>query len=501
MGGEAREAAARLIADLDRAAADVPRLRTGEVLYRYLQASGLLARLAKESQRGGRGAGQEHLAVLRRREGATATTPSTTGARVRRPPRPAARGGRRPRGGGGRSRRRRGSRPHRAQGEGARVPGRVPRRRRRADAFPCKARRDPLELPADLLPEAAAVGDAHHQEERRLFYVAMTRAKDELVMTSAADYGTARARKVSRFVRGGARPALARAARRARARPWRRWRAISPRPEGEPGPEPPLPDSEVLPLSFRQIDDYQTCPLKYKYVHRLRVPLLIHHRIVYGHAIHKAVQEHFRARADGRPVRRGGPRRRVPRRLGLGRFPLPRPRGAAAGRRGRRAAPLLPAGAGRSPAPRPAIEEDFTFFVDRTRVQGRYDLVVESGGAITILDFKTGVVDSAGGRGQAREGQPAARRLRAGPPARQGTAAGPRGAALPRIRPRRRQASHAPSRRRPRSRPSARSARSSAGASSRAKPSYLACGQCAFRDICPHTARGPEADEPIIPSP
>jgi DNA helicase-2/ATP-dependent DNA helicase PcrA len=28
-----------------------------------------------------------------------------------------------------------------------------------------------------------------------------------------------------------------------------------------------------------------------------------------------------------------------------------------------------------------------------------------------------------------------------------------------------------------------------------AKPSYLACGQCAFRDICPHTARGPEADE------
>ena len=28
-----------------------------------------------------------------------------------------------------------------------------------------------------------------------------------------------------------------------------------------------------------------------------------------------------------------------------------------------------------------------------------------------------------------------------------------------------------------------------------ARPSYLACGQCAFRDICPHTARGPEADE------
>jgi RecB family exonuclease len=27
-----------------------------------------------------------------------------------------------------------------------------------------------------------------------------------------------------------------------------------------------------------------------------------------------------------------------------------------------------------------------------------------------------------------------------------------------------------------------------------ARPSYMACGQCAFRDICPHTARNPEAE-------
>jgi hypothetical protein len=25
-----------------------------------------------------------------------------------------------------------------------------------------------------------------------------------------------------------------------------------------------------------------------------------------------------------------------------------------------------------------------------------------------------------------------------------------------------------------------------------ASPSYMACGQCAFRDVCPHTARAPE---------
>ena len=49
VSGPAREAAARLLADLDRAVAEVPRRRTGEVLYGFLQWSGLLGRLAKES--------------------------------------------------------------------------------------------------------------------------------------------------------------------------------------------------------------------------------------------------------------------------------------------------------------------------------------------------------------------------------------------------------------------------------------------------------------------
>ena len=359
--------------------------------------------------------------------------------------------------------------------------------------FPVKARRDPLELPADLLPEAAAVGDAHHQEERRLFYVAMTRAKDELVMTSAADYGTARARKVSRFVVEALDlPSPAPAPRKSQA-----LEALDrhqPAAEGEPGPEPPLPESEILPLSFRQIDDYQTCPLKYKYVHRLRVPLLIHHRIVYGHAIHKAVQEHFRARAEGRPfgeedlvaafraawVSEGFlSRDHEERRLAAGEDALRR------FYRQEQDAPLAPTG----------IEEDFTFFVDRTRVQGRYDLVVESGGAITILDFKTGVVDSAADADKRAKDSLqldvyALAHLRG------------KGRLPDRVELRFLESGLAGGKR-----PTAEQAaateqtiREVSGLIRKrefaAKPSYLACGQCAFRDICPHTARGPEADEP-----
>ena len=70
-----------------------------------------------------------------------------------------------------------------------------------ADRFPSRARRDPIELPAALLKDPGPPGDTHRQEERRLFYVGMTRAQEDLLFTSARDHGTARPRKGSPFVR------------------------------------------------------------------------------------------------------------------------------------------------------------------------------------------------------------------------------------------------------------------------------------------------------------
>lgn len=69
-----------------------------------------------------------------------------------------------------------------------------------ADRFPARGRREPLALPESLLHDLLPTGDFHLQEERRLFYVGMTRAKRELFLTTARDYGGARAKKLSRFV-------------------------------------------------------------------------------------------------------------------------------------------------------------------------------------------------------------------------------------------------------------------------------------------------------------
>src|SRR2546422_1062716 len=66
--------------------------------------------------------------------------------------------------------------------------------------FPVQKRGDALELPAELIKDLLPSGDFHTQEERRLFYVGMTRARRELFFTSARDYGGTRQRKVSQIV-------------------------------------------------------------------------------------------------------------------------------------------------------------------------------------------------------------------------------------------------------------------------------------------------------------
>ena len=69
-----------------------------------------------------------------------------------------------------------------------------------AGRFPSGGRRDPLALPAGLGYGLPPTTEALLAEERRLCYVAMTRARDELILSHAADYGGARARRVSPFV-------------------------------------------------------------------------------------------------------------------------------------------------------------------------------------------------------------------------------------------------------------------------------------------------------------
>jgi DNA helicase-2/ATP-dependent DNA helicase PcrA len=164
--------------------------------------------------------------------------------------------------------------------------------------FPSTRRSDPVEIPAELIKDTLPTGDFHEQEERRLFYVGMTRAKERLYLTSAEDLGGKRKWKVSQFILE-ALDLPKDAARPFRAQAIEQLRRLAPPPEGIGLALAPIADDEPLAISHRQVDDYETCPLKYQYIHILRIPLRQHHSVVYGSALHNAVEFYLRRRAAG----------------------------------------------------------------------------------------------------------------------------------------------------------------------------------------------------------
>ena len=256
-----------------------------------------------------------------------------------------------------------------------------------SDRFPSRARGDPMPLPDALMKDILPTGDFHLQEERRLFYVGMTRAKRDLYLTSARDYGGARPRKVSRFVQEALdlprvdpetfRASVVQAVER-HAPPVDLHPQLVLVPSGD----------GAIPLSFRQVDDYATCPLKYKYIHILRVPVLRDHRVVYGAALHDAVQEYNRRKARHQSVTAEDliahferswvnegflSREHEDQRLDAGRHAL------------RRFIDYQEA-SGTVPT---FVEREFRFHVGATILRGRWDRVDIRGGQVVIIDFKS----------------------------------------------------------------------------------------------------------------
>jgi DNA helicase-2/ATP-dependent DNA helicase PcrA len=167
--------------------------------------------------------------------------------------------------------------------------------------FPWPRRSESIELPDALIKEVLPTGDFHTQEERRLFYVGMTRAKEELYLTSAEDYGGKRLRKVSLFVP----EALGTEAKEKEKKKASAMEAISrfaPKRDSVKSQDTKIDEGKPVHLTYYQIDDYITCPLKYKYVNILRVPIMEHHTVIYGRAMHEAVTRYFQFKMAGRKM-------------------------------------------------------------------------------------------------------------------------------------------------------------------------------------------------------
>jgi DNA helicase-2/ATP-dependent DNA helicase PcrA len=285
--------------------------------------------------------------------------------------------------------------------------------------FPVPERRDAIRLPDALAggapgdapedalerSEAAPARNLHLEEERRLFYVAMTRARELLVFTTAADHGGFRARKPSPFIAealdlaaSGAHLEPAAAAREAIAR---HKTAAPPDPAPAPARRPSSPELP-LDLSYSRIDAYEECPLRYKFHYVLRVPSIPHHSQSYGKSIHDAIEFLLRARMQGldppfaeveaayrRAWRSEGylSREHEERRFESGLRVLVRFATAEA------ASSVRPA----------QVEKEFAFEFEGDRVNGRFDRVDLDPTGATVIDYKTSLVTESEAAERARK--------------------------------------------------------------------------------------------------
>jgi len=146
--------------------------------------------------------------------------------------------------------------------------------------FPSIERRDPIEVPEQFIKEDLPSGDAHLQEERRLFYVALTRAKEQVYLTWAKNYGGTTNKKPSRFIDEI---------------------AILSQEITTPIKEPNKIDSKQaksnypIPkvFSFSQLRAYESCPWQYFYTFIAKIPTKGSAHFSFGKTMHSTLQKFY----------------------------------------------------------------------------------------------------------------------------------------------------------------------------------------------------------------
>jgi DNA helicase-2/ATP-dependent DNA helicase PcrA len=259
------------------------------------------------------------------------------------------------------------------------------------DRFPGRERRERIPVPDAVLKESLPGRENFLQEERRLFYVGMTRARRSLYLTWARDYGLKRLKKVSPFVLEALDISrMPDEVLKATVLEEIRRYALS---DGRPRTPAAVRPAGLPRLSYVQVEHYLTCPLKYRFRHVMRVPVLPHHSLVFGRVLHAAIDAYLRQKMKGK---------RPDERLLLEAYAeswvnegyLSREHEELRRAAGERALRLFHAREEASSELPAFLERPFRWQEGGLRFSGRFDRIDFNADGAVIIDYKTAGVDS-----------------------------------------------------------------------------------------------------------
>ncbi len=161
--------------------------------------------------------------------------------------------------------------------------------------FPTYERREAIPIPNEMIKEILPEGNFHEQEERRLFYVALTRAIDKVFLSASQFYGEGRERKISPFLVETLGEKIID----------QKIKLIKEEKEQLSifDFKPPKDDLEIKnqkeknnlnQFSFTQLSVFKTCPLQYKYQYVLKIPTTPGSAESFGSSIHKTLENFYK---------------------------------------------------------------------------------------------------------------------------------------------------------------------------------------------------------------
>ena len=261
--------------------------------------------------------------------------------------------------------------------------------------FPGKNMSDKIKLPDGLLSKSDNKVPWHIFEERRLFYVAITRAKQYLYLSSSFDHGGKRLKKPSRFIeettgRGYELPKNKNAVDLSSLKNFEKLPV---------SPKDPLSKfisgDGWLHMTTGQVADYLYSPKEFWYFHVLSLPKGPFHSLIYGSAIHAAIETYYLARLQRKDIDINELYKVYENSWSSEGFvSLQHEKDQL--ERGKIVLKSFYDREQQKDDVPEHIEKEFHLKIDqlKLKISGRYDAVFDRNGKIEVRDFKTGAVDT-----------------------------------------------------------------------------------------------------------